>query len=407
MGASLWQTRLDGDEASWDGAAARAGGGVVADARVDAVVIGAGVVGLSAAIELESRGVRTLVLERGRAACGASGRNAGYLMRGAADNYFGASEIWGREGARHVWRWSEDNLRALRALGIERLPGYAARLSALVAIDADECEALERSCEMMCEDGFEAELVRTGEDALWRAGCARVALVNPRDACCDPIEVMSWLAGMLREPVVEGVRVRACVRTGDAVRVETDRGVVEAGIAIVATNALAAELVPQLAGVVEACRGQMAAYRAPNADLAMSYYLNHGGEYVRTGTDGLLLAGGMRRFHEASERTVSNEPTPALQGDLDAFVRETFDVGALEVVARWAGTMGFTPSGLPVLGVLGGDGEGRLGVAAGFTGHGMSLGHLAGREVASAAWEGRTVRLASCPSGAMALRGSA
>ncbi len=402
MRASLWQLRHDADEGSWSG---EREGGRVAGERADAVVIGAGVLGLSAAIELQSRGLRPLVLERGRVACGASGRNAGYLMRGAADNYAKAAEEWGRETAKRVWRWSEDNLRALRELGLERVAGYERRDSAIVALEDDEAAELERSAVMMAEDGFDAELVRTGKDALWRRGRAIVGLVNPGDACCDPVRVMAWLAGMLHEPVTQGVRVDAVTRSDGTVRVETDRGVVVSPVVIVATNALVSRLMPGLAGVVEAWRGQMAAYRTPRADLAMSYYLNRGGEYVRAGEDGLVLAGGMRRFHEDSERTASNEPTAALQADLDAFVRETFDLGEVEAVARWGGTMGFSPSGLPVLDVLGGEDEGSVGVSAGFTGHGMSLGHLAGCEIASAAVERREVRLPTCTAGVRALRG--
>jgi|GEM_PF-203321 len=398
MRASLWQLRQDADEASWvasdaSAGSSRASGG--ADVRVDAVVIGAGIVGLSAAIELEARGLRVAVLERARAGAGASGRNAGYLMRGAADSYAAAAEAWGREVARGVWRWSEANLAALRALGVERVPGYASRPSALVAMEAEEADELARSRHMLLEDGFGASWLESGDDALWRRGRARAALVNPDDACCDPASLLGWLASMLREPVVTGCDVRSIACADGVARAVTSRGVFEGPRLVLATNALAGMLMPTLGGVITAWRGQMAAYRCARADLAMSYYLNRGGEYVRTGADGLVLAGGMRRFHAEAERTASVEPSAALQADLDSFVRAAFDVGEAELVARWAGTMGFTTDGLPVLAVSGRDGA-SIGVAAGFTGHGMSLGHLAGREVASAMVEGRAIGMARC-----------
>ena len=36
-------------------------------------------------------------------------------MRGAADNYAAAIRDWGHERARTIWRWTEENLLALRA----------------------------------------------------------------------------------------------------------------------------------------------------------------------------------------------------------------------------------------------------------------------------------------------------
>ncbi|MCR9077355.1 MAG: FAD-dependent oxidoreductase, partial [bacterium] len=59
--------------------------------QCDVAIIGAGITGLSAAIELESRGIRCIVLEADYAGSKASGRNAGYLIRGAAENYALAS----------------------------------------------------------------------------------------------------------------------------------------------------------------------------------------------------------------------------------------------------------------------------------------------------------------------------
>lgn len=42
-----------------------------------------------------------------------------------------------------------------------------------------------------------------------------------------------------------------------------------------------------------------------------------------------------------------------------------------EITARWSGTMGFSPDGMPMIGQVLGD---RVWFCGGFTGHGMSLG---------------------------------
>ncbi|HEY1455297.1 MAG TPA: FAD-dependent oxidoreductase, partial [Candidatus Dormibacteraeota bacterium] len=51
-----------------------------------------------------------------------------------------------------------------------------------------------------------------------------------------------------------------------------------------------------------------------------------------------------------------------------------------EVTHRWAGTMGFTESGLPMSGPL--DGMPNVYICAGFTGHGMGFAFVTAKQVA-------------------------
>jgi glycine/D-amino acid oxidase-like deaminating enzyme len=78
--------------------------------------------------------------------------------------------------------------------------------------------------------------------------------------------------------------------------------------------------------------------------------------------------GGLRAKFRASEATASPEPTPEVQAALDAYLAEhiPFARGA-EVEHRWAGTMGFSADGLPLVGEL----RPRVHLLAGFTGHGL------------------------------------
>ena len=109
---------------------------------------------MSAAMALSRRGLRTAVVERGAVGSGASTRNAGFLMRGAAENYEAAIGLYGRELARLVWRWTEENLAGLRAEGIGALPSYRAVPSCLLALEEEELAELTRSQDLMREDGF-------------------------------------------------------------------------------------------------------------------------------------------------------------------------------------------------------------------------------------------------------------
>ncbi|MCW5769187.1 MAG: FAD-binding oxidoreductase [Phycisphaeraceae bacterium] len=352
----------------------------------DVAVIGAGICGLSAAAALTRRGLRAVVIERHSAGAGASGRNAGFLMRGAADNYWAACEQYGREVARTLWRVSEENLAMLRRAGIERLGSYRARPSCLVALTEDERAQIEKSAALLREDGFATEVIGTGggeapSDSLWNGALARsreaMGLVNPEDACCNPVELVEHLRGLCGCPVLEGQEVLGIDDAGSALSVRMTDGVVNAGRVFIATNAYAGLLVPELAGVVTPRRGQMLAIRAEGRTLAMNYYANHGSEYFREGYDGTLVFGGCRVHREGVEVGYEDRPTEDVQGLIERFACEALGAERVDVVARWTGVMGFSPDGLPLVGSLG-RGKGwndRVWFCGGFTGHGMSLAH--------------------------------
>lgn len=351
----------------------------------DVVVVGAGICGLSAAAELSARGMRTIVIERQHAGSGASGRNAGFLMRGAADNYWAACESFGRDRARALWRISEENLELLRGAGIARLSSYRERPSCLVAMTEGEQQQLERSVVLLREDGFEVAEVGVGragtpEDALWQgplAGSRRaMGLVNPSDACCNPVELVGMLRARCGCPVLEGQEVLGIDDAGGALSVRITDGVVNAGRVLIATNAYAGMLSPLLASVVSARRGQMLAIRSEGRTLSMNYYANHGSEYFREGYEGTLVFGGCRAAFADQEVGYEDRPTAAVQEAIERFACDVLGAARVDVVARWTGVMGFSPDGLPLVGPVSGPGwSDRVWYCGGFTGHGMSLAH--------------------------------
>jgi glycine/D-amino acid oxidase-like deaminating enzyme len=70
----------------------------------DVVVVGAGFTGLSAALALARKGAKVVVLEAGRVANAASGRNGGMCNNGFAQDYYGLSSLLGREKANLLYR---------------------------------------------------------------------------------------------------------------------------------------------------------------------------------------------------------------------------------------------------------------------------------------------------------------
>lgn len=358
----------------------------------DTVVIGGGICGIWTAIELERRGQSVVLLERSaHLGTGASTRNAGYLMRGAADNYAAACDTLGRDTARTAWRMSEQNLAILREEGVAQSGAAEDRASCLVAHEADEAGALERSVRLLREDGFAVEVVEHGTDAMWTNARPLVGLINPGDAVCHSGRLLAWASGKLERTRVRlGEQVHAITPGGGGVIVEAAASRVHAGRAVLCTNALVGTLVPALADLVTPNRGQMLAIRSPGTRLEHAYYANHGSEYIRTAGD-LVLMGGCRKTDEHGERTAEENWTPGIQRALEAYAARVLGgpIAPEAVVARWAGTMGFSPDGLPLAGPVGElVGSGVFGDAVwfigGFTGHGMSLGVATARSAVCA-----------------------
>src|SRR3954464_12083938 len=89
--------------------------------RVDVAIVGAGVTGCACALALAERGRRVAVYDARSVAGGASGRNGGFALRGAAPAYDDARDRLGAERARELWRLSERALDAMERLAGNRL----------------------------------------------------------------------------------------------------------------------------------------------------------------------------------------------------------------------------------------------------------------------------------------------
>src|SRR4051812_16576426 len=74
------------------------------DERADVAVVGGGFTGLSAALTLARKGVSVRVLEAGKIAAEASGRNGGHCNNGLSHDFSGVAARFGAERAREMYR---------------------------------------------------------------------------------------------------------------------------------------------------------------------------------------------------------------------------------------------------------------------------------------------------------------
>ena len=348
----------------------------------DVLVIGAGICGLSAAVHLQRRGLKVCVVERHVIGAGASSRNAGFLMRGAAENYAAAIREYGRDKARLIWRWTEENLAGLRSEGVESLPNYQRVPSCLLALGEEERAELEASQRLLHEDGFNVQWLQAGPttrtlDSAWSTGKPLAGLLNPDDAACNPVEVLHHLASKLHRPVMDRQEVIRLESDDSGVITHASSVTIKARYALLCTNAYLPLLAPSSTHLVKPRRGQMLAIRAAGRVLKYSYYANHGYEYFRQAADGTIVVGGGRKQHAETEVGYEDVTTPALQSDLEAFAASILGMEreSLSIISRWSGTMGFSPDGLPLIGPLPNWPGNRVWFCGGFTGHGMSMAY--------------------------------
>ena len=354
--------------------------------RAQVVVLGGGVFGVSAALFLARAGADTLLLEQRTLAGGATGRNAGIVAPGTTQGYLSLGETAGWDTARQVWQFTEDSAALLKRVLAEEGIQADQRVEGAhtVAMTLAEVEAQQRMLDRLARDGFALDWL--DRDALQ----AHVGLplppaflgarFNPRGMLVHSARLVVGLAQAAQRHGAQ-LRQRAPVLSLEDGRVQTDQGAVRADHVVLATNAYSSGLVPALAEVIVPTRGQMrSTVPLPQRVFQGSWSANAGGEYWQQTLDGCWVLGGMRRrAPDAEVGYLADELNPVVQGALDQFVAQHFPaLAAAPVSHRWAGSMGFTPDGQPLIGPL----RPGLWVAAGCTGHGMPFATEAGRQLA-------------------------
>lgn len=331
-------------------------------ARAEIVVIGGGITGVALLAALRMRGIDAVLLERHHLAAGASGRNAGFLLAGVAENYAYAVARYGRDVAREVWRFTLANHELVAAAAARFDAGYRRRGSLVVAVDSDEAASLEEAATLLSEDGLPGALTTQGVPTE-----GLTALLNEADGEIDPVRLVRGVALSLADRVFEGHDVIAAEDGDSGVTVQLAGGDVEAQAVVLATNAWTAQLHTGIP--IKPVRAQMLATAPDTAVLSRPVYAEWGHRYWRQRDDGAVLVGGFRNRAAGDEVGYDVMATDVVQRHLDAQLRR-LGVGA-PVTHRWAGTMGFTEDGLPLVGLA--PTARHVFVCGGYTGHGMGF----------------------------------
>ncbi|AHG89561.1 FAD dependent oxidoreductase [Gemmatirosa kalamazoonensis] len=335
------------------------------EVEADVCVVGLGGSGLAAVRALTAAGRRVVGIDAGEVACGAAGRNGGFLLAGLYEFHHDAVAKIGRARARRLYELTIAEVARLAAETPE-----AVRLVGSLRVAASPEE----------EDDCRAQLAAMRADALpveWYEGPEGHGLLVPTDGAMHPLRRVRALA---TRALGDGARLfertRAVDIAGDVVR--TDGGTVRCGGVVVAVDGALDRLLPELAPRVRTARLQMLATApAPEVHVPRPVYARWGYDYWQQLADGAIALGGARDVGGDAEWTHDARPTAPVQRALETLLRDRLGVRA-PVVRRWAALVGYSDTGLPVLA------EVRPGVWAcgAYSGTGNVLGALCGRAAA-------------------------
>lgn len=342
-------------------------------------MVGAGVVGASAAFHLAERGVETLVLDRGLPASGSTSRS-GALVRAHYPTALEADLAW-ESLTEYFEPWGD---RVGGGCGFTRT-GFA------YLAGEENVEALRHNVALQRSVGVETELVTPDDlaaiDHALRADGIALAAFEPRGGYADPT---ATAAGFIRAAERLGARferreVTALLeRSGDICGVQTDTGPVEADIVLLAAGAWSVPLAASVGlslPITPARVGVALFERAYDLPTHLTVIDATEGFYARPAAENAALIGSrdsLEWLESPDEPTP--EPSAAFVGDVARRLGRRFPAlaGARYRSGR-TGILDMTPDGRPILGSEGPEG---LYLAAGWSGTGFKKAPAVGAELA-------------------------
>lgn len=226
---------------------------LAASGPCEVLVVGAGYLGLSAALHLAEAGRDVVVLDAHAPGWGASGRNGGQIIPGLKYDPDEIEAKLGREGGERLWRLAGDAADTVFAL-VERL-GLRAEARRTAWIQGIAGDAAARRARSRAE-----QWQRRGADVAYldRAAAARLigadryegAFVDRRAGALQPL---SYVRELARAALAAGARIHgqsrvtALTRAGAGWVATTQQGVrIDAQAVLLCTNAYADGLLPEL-----------------------------------------------------------------------------------------------------------------------------------------------------------------
>jgi len=354
----------------------------------DVCVIGGGITGSSAALELAGRGYSTVLLEARKIGWGASGRSGGQAIFGFGCDQAKLQRITGRDDARRLWDMSLESLDLMRQrIRDHDIPcGYRAGQMHAAIKPRQRTELIE--WQQFLEQDYGYSSLRLMErDELRGLMATDRYLAGLYDSNSGHLHPLNYTLGLNLAAQRAGARVfedspvLSVDEHGDRVVLRTPGGEVRCRYVAVCCNAYLGNLVRPLRSKIMPVGTYIVATERLGEDLAASLIRNDMAvadinfvlDYFRLSEDSRLLFGGRVSY--------SKIPPPSLSRSIRTRMIKVYpQLGDVGIEYSWGGYVAITVNRAPHFGRTGRN----IFFAQGFSGHGIALTGLAGKLIAEA-----------------------
>lgn len=357
---------------------------------IDFLIIGAGIVGYSAALKLRSchPTAKIVLLEQGYLPSGASTKNAGFSCFGSASELLSDLETMSEET---VWSTVEKRWKGLQRL--KQIIGGDLKQEVHGSWDLFVPSEKELESKVNAELPYLNAKIKeiTGEDNVYSMDTTvaeKFGFEGIASSCYNRLEGQIDTGSMMHRfhqkaieeniSVLFGISVVALQSVLYNVQMQTSVGFLTAGKVLICTNGFARQFLPQ--HDVHPARAQVLV-TTPIDDLKVkgTFHYQSGYYYFRNINDRILIGGGRNlNFEGETTTTFANtiQITDALKEMLSTLVLPNTE---FSIAYEWSGIMGVGKTKAPIVDRI----DQHIGVGVRMGGMGVAIGSLVGEELAA------------------------